>query len=66
VLTHFAILNTDIDSKLNQENGRDSNGRISTESGLCRPSSKLAAEHHSFCAKYEPVRRSIVLPLLLY
>jgi len=34
VLTHFAILNADIDSKLNQENGRESNGRISTESGL--------------------------------
>jgi acetate kinase len=34
VLTHLAILNPVIDSKLNEENGRESNGRISTESGL--------------------------------
>ena len=32
--THLAILNPVIDSKLNEENGRESNGRISTESGL--------------------------------
>jgi acetate kinase len=34
VLTHLAILNPVIDSKLNEENGRESNGLISTESGL--------------------------------
>ena len=34
VLTHLAILNPEIDSKLNEENGWKSNGRISTESGL--------------------------------
>ena len=34
VLTHLAILSPMIDSKLNEENGRESNGRISTVSGL--------------------------------
>jgi acetate kinase len=34
VLTHLAILNPMIDSKLNEENGKASNGRISAESGL--------------------------------
>jgi acetate kinase len=34
VLTHLAILNPVIDSKLNEQNGRESNGRISTESAL--------------------------------
>jgi acetate kinase len=34
VLTHLAILNPVIDSKLNEENGKQTNGRISIESGL--------------------------------
>ena len=34
VLKHLAILNPVIDPKLNEEHGRESNGRISTESGL--------------------------------
>ena len=34
VLTHLAILNPVIDSRLNEENGKQSYGRISAESGL--------------------------------